>query len=257
MAIKLLVNAIAGGGKTSLLESMGEDTFVISRDGKSFGFPIPHMLVDAYYGMDMFLNGGTIADEDGEQVAVEGITDKLEAYQEKFGKLPTNVVFDSVSQVTLDVLEKASQTPDSWGSQGKEITKELATFTQFIHEVIELNDMNVIMMNHVTEEKDEGKFTGVLLPFGQGQFKNKGAFYATVNESVTLVPKGNDRQVILRGTEKQARTTCKELPDTMWVKNINNPEKSKRLKEGEEYFNLQEHMNYLTSKQQDVKKWAF
>ena len=42
----------------------------------------------------------------------------------------------------------------------------------------------------------------------------------------------------------------------MWLKNINNPDKSKKLKEGEKYFNLQEHIDYLMSKQSDVKKWS-
>lgn len=256
MTIKLLINSIAGGGKTSLLESMSEDTFVVSRDGKAFGFPLPHMLVDTYYNMSIFINGGTVSDGEGGEIVVEGIKDKINAYEAKFGTFPTNVVLDSVSQVTLDVLEVASQTPDTWGSQGKEVTKELAMFTQFIHEDLELNGMNVIMMNHVTEEKDEGKPTGTYVPFGQGQFKNKGAFYATVNESITIIPKGVNREIILRGTDKQARTTCKELPDSMWAKNINDESKSKRLKEGEEYFNLQSHINYLMSKQKNVAKWS-
>lgn len=82
------------------------------------------------------------------------------------------------------------------------------------------------------------------------------AFYATTNESITLKPKGDNREVLLRGTDKQARTTCKELPDSMWVKNINDESKSKRLKEGEKYFTLQEHIDYLMSKQKSVKKWS-
>jgi len=169
MSIKLLVNGIAGAGKTSLLDTMGEETFVVSRDGKAFGFPVPHMLVSVYVNMDIFLYGGTVDEE-----YIPGITDKLEAYNDRFGKYPTNIVFDSVSQITMDVLDVASQTPDSWGSQGKEATAELAKFTKFIHEYLELNGVNIILMNHVTEEKNEGKATGCYIPFGQGQFKNKG-----------------------------------------------------------------------------------
>ena len=82
------------------------------------------------------------------------------------------------------------------------------------------------------------------------------AFYATTNESITLVPKGENREVYLRGTDKQARTTASELPDRMWVENIVDPSKSKRLKEGEEYFSLQSHIDYLMEKQKSVKKWS-
>lgn len=81
-------------------------------------------------------------------------------------------------------------------------------------------------------------------------------FYATTNESITIVPEGNNRSVHLRGTDKQARTTRKELPDKMWVANTANPEKSKRLKEGETYFSLKDHLDYLIEKQTDVKKWS-
>ena len=249
MTIKLLVNSIAGAGKTSLLESMGEDTFVVSRDGKDFGFPLPHFLVTEYINMTTFIYGD-------EKAEIEGVMQKIEKYHEAFGKYPTNVVFDSVSQITMDVIDVASQTENVWGSQGAEITKELAILVKFLHEELEINGMNVILMNHVTEEKIEGKLTGVYLPFGSGKFLQKGAFYATTNESITLRVKGDNREVLLRGPDKQARTTCKDLPDAMWLKNINNEEKSKRLKEGEVYFTLQNHIDHLMSKQQNVKKWS-
>lgn len=249
MAIKILVNGIAGAGKTSLLAPFGEETFVVSRDAKEFSFEIPHMLVDHYVDMTTFIYGN-------EKEEIEGIMQKIEKYHDHFGKYPENVVIDSVSQITMDVIDVASQTPNVYGSQGSEINKELALLTKFIHEDLEVNGMNVILMNHVTEEKVDGKFTGVLLPFGQGKFLSKGAFYSTTNESVTIVPKGNNREVYIRGTDKQARTTLKELPDKMHVENIVDPSKSKTLKEGEKYFNLKEHLELLVSKQKNVKRWS-
>jgi hypothetical protein len=248
-SLKLLVNAIAGGGKTSLLATMDEETFVVSRDGKDFGLPLPHMLVDRYIDMTTLIYGN-------EKEEVEGIVQKIQKYEEHFGKLPKNVVFDSVSQITMDVIDVASQTPNVYGSQGSEITKELAMFTKFIHEDLELNGMNVILMNHVTEEKLEGKPTGVYLPFGQGKFLAKGAFYATSNEAITIVPEGSYRAVYLRGTDKQARTTCKDVATKMWLKDISPEGKDKKLKEGEQYFSLKEHMDMLEAKQTDVKKWS-
>jgi hypothetical protein len=256
VSIKLLINGIAGAGKTSLLNTMGEDTFVVSRDAKSFGYELPHMLVDTYYNMNVFIYGGTVKDEDKNDVQIEGITEKIEKYYKAYGNYPTNIVLDSVSQITMDVIDKASQEANVYGSQGAEITKELALLTKFIHEDLELNGMNVILMNHVTEEKEEGKKTGVFLPFGQGKFLAKGAFYATTNEAVTIVVDGNNRAVHLRGTDKQARTTAADLSDKMWVENIVDPSKSKRLKEGEKYFSLQDHIDYLVSMQSNVKKWS-
>ena len=94
---------------------MDEDTFVVSRDGKDFGFPLPHMLVTEYVDMSTLIYGEE--DKDG-NVEVEGITHKLERYNERFGKYPTNVVIDSVSQLTMDVIDVASQSPNVYGSQG-------------------------------------------------------------------------------------------------------------------------------------------
>lgn len=248
-SIKLLVNAVAGGGKTSLLASLGEETFVVSRDGKAFGFPLPHMLVDRYVDMATLIYGN-------EKEEMEGIVQKIEAYEKRFGQFPENVVIDSVSQLTMDVIDVASQTPNVFGSQSIEITKELAVLTKFIHEELEMNGMNVILMNHVMEEKVEGKLTGVYLPFGQGKFLAKGAFYATANEAVTIVQEGSYRAVYLRGTDKQARTACKDLPTKMWLMDIGPEEKHKKLKEGESYFSLAEHIEFLKSKQTNVKKWS-
>ena len=174
MAVKLLISGLAGSGKTELLRTLGKETFVVSRDAKNFSLPLPHMLVDTYYDMDTFLYGSKQQDEDGNETYVPGVVDKLEAYAEKFGSYPETVVIDSVSQIFMDVIDVASQTPNVYGSQGAEVTKELAKLTQFIHEGLELHGMNVILINHVIEEKVEGKVTGCYIPFGSGKFLQKG-----------------------------------------------------------------------------------
>ncbi len=248
-SIKLLVNAVAGGGKTSLLAAMGEETFVVSRDGKDFGFPLPHMLVDRYIDMNTLIYGN-------EKEGIDGIVQKISAYEEKFGNYPKNVVIDSVSQITMDVIDVASQKPNVYGSQGAEITKELALLTKFIHEDLELGGMNVILMNHVTEEKIEGKATGTYLQFGQGKFLAKGGFYATANEAITIVQEGSHRAIHLRGTDKQARTACSKLSTKMWLKDISPEGKDKKLKEGEEFFSLRTHIGMLEKEQTNVSKWS-
>jgi len=252
MAIKLLINGIAGAGKTDLLRTLSEETFVVSRDAKEFALPIPHMLVDTYYDMDVLLNG-----TDTEEGHIDGITDKLEKYNEHFGKYPENVVIDSVSQIFMDVIDVASQTPNVYGSQGAEVTKEMAKLTKFIHEYLELNGVNVILLNHVIQETLEGKQTGNYISFGSGKFLSKGGFYSTTNESITIVPVGENRQVYTRGTSKQARTSLIGIPDKMWIANTVNPDKSKKLKEDETFFSLRSHLDLLMSSQADVKKWSF
>jgi len=256
MAIKLLVSGLAGAGKTELLRSLGKETFVVSRDAKQFSLPIPHMLVDTYYDMDTLLYGATIKDDEGNDQLIPGIVDKLDAYSEKFGSYPETVVIDSVSQIFMDVIDKASQTPNIYGSQGAEITKEIAKLTKFVHEFLELNGVNVILINHVIEEKAEGKFTGELIPFGSGKFLQKGGFFSTVNESITLVLEGTHRVVYTRDPRKQARTMLPNTPDKMYLKNTVHPDKSKKLKDGEEYFSLNEYLQKLIGNQTNVEEWS-
>ena len=251
-AIKLLVNSEAGVGKTELLRSMGTETFVISRDCKKFGLPLPHFLVEEWVDMHTFLYGGK--NSWGE--VIDGVTQKMQAYYDKFGKYPETVAIDSVSQIFMDVIDTAAQKPNVYGSQGAEVTKEMALLTQFIHESLEMSGINVILLNHVIPEKEEGKPTGCYLPFGSGKFLEKKAFYSITNESITIELSGNQRRVYMRGADKLARTTLPELPDVMWIEDFVHPNKSKKLKEGESYYTLREHMDLLISVQSEVGTFA-
>lgn len=254
--IKLLINGIAGAGKTDLLRTLGKDAFVVSRDAKAFSLRIPHMLVDTFYDMATFCYG---ADKtiDGEKVHIDGITDKLEKFNERMGYYPSIVAFDSVSQIFMDVIDKASQKPNVYGSQGAEVTKEIAILTSFIHEYLELNGISIILLNHVIEEKLEGKPTGAYISFGSGKFLEKGGFYSTTNEAVTIAVSGSNRIVYTRETSKLARTTLLGIPDKMYVANSVHPDKSKKLAEGEEYFSLRDHINKLQANLEDLGEFVF
>lgn len=242
MGIKVLINGVAGAGKTDLLRTFGEEIFVISRDAKEFSLPLPHVLVENYTNMTAL---------------IAFMTDKINAYSEKYGDIPKVVAIDSVSQITMDVIDKAAQTPNVYGSQGAEVTKEMSMLTKFIHEDLELSGITVLLLNHVVVEKEDGKETGSYVQFGQGKFLSKGGFYATTNESVTVVPEGKHRAIYTRGVDKQARTMCNSLPDKLWIADSVDPSKSKKLKDGEHYFSLKEHVDMLLAKQTSNAKWSF
>jgi len=254
-AIKLLISGEAAAGKTELLRSLGEETFVVSRDSKKFALQIPHMLVDTYYDMSTLLYGGKIKDEDGTEIYVEGVTDKLDKYMAKFGKPPTNVVIDTVSQITMDVIDSAADIPTAWGEQGAFITKELAILTKFIHEYLELNGISVILLNHVIPEKVEGKLTGTFVQFGQGKFLSKGAFFSTTNEAITITLEGSNRVIYTNDIKKIARTMLPDTPEKWYVENFKHPEKSKKLKDNESYFTLANYLELLRNAQTASEEW--
>jgi hypothetical protein len=250
---KILVNGESGSGKTTLLHDLDpKTTLVISRDSKGFSLKLPHALITDWYGMSSFLYGEEIEVE-GEVTYNKGVLDYIEAFKDKVGDYPETIVFDTVSQITMDVINEAVKTPNVYGSQGAEINKELGMFTDFLHNELELNDINIIMLNHVVKDNSDDTSVEYQM-FGQGQFKNKGGFYSIVDESITLIPEGSYLTVRTSGKKYQARTTVEKFPQKMYVAANGNAYKDKKLKDDEQYYSLKEHLDILVSNHNEVEE---
>jgi len=247
MAAKILINGKAGVGKSTLIKDL-TNAFVVSRDGKAFPFRMPHMMIPAYYDMTTIIHGGTIKTEDGEEY-IEGVMDKLEKYNEKFGSYPNTIVIDSVSKLIQDAIDYANLHFEGFDVHST-INKEVAILTAFIQEELVANGVNVVLVNHVMENDKKG-----LIPIGQGKFKDKGGFYSEVDHSILV---SSSMKVTHRGASNQARTLLDELPDTQYIPNVVGPSKSKKLKEGEEYYSLQAHIDLINEHASDIsEEWAF
>lgn len=247
MSAKILINGKAGVGKSTLIKDL-PNTFVVSRDGKAFPFKMPNMTIPTYYDMATVIHGGTIKDADGDEVVIEGVMDVLEKYNEKFGTYPETVVIDSVSKLIQDAIDYANLHYEGFDVHST-INKEVAILTAFIQEELVANGVNVVLVNHVMENDKKG-----LIPIGQGKFKDKGGFYSEVDHSVLVT---DSMKIIHRGASNQARTLLDELPDFQYLANVVNPEKSKKLKEGESYYSLQEHIEQINSHVDDIsEEWT-
>jgi len=243
MASKLLINGKAGSGKSSLIKNL-KDTFVISRDGKTFSFAMPHMMVNSFYGMDILIHGGDV-NVGGETVSVEGFFDKMEKYNKAVGKYPKRIVIDSASKIMQDIIDESNAKFSNFDVHSN-IAKEVGKLTKFIQEDLIGNGIDVIILNHVMDSDKNG-----LVPVGQGKFKDKGGFYAEVDHAILI----DNMKVYHRGSQNQARTTIDFLPDTQHVANFIDPSKSKKLKEGEYYYDLQNHLDLID--EQEVKNSEF
>lgn len=73
--------------------------------------------------------------------------------------------------------------------------------------------------------------------------------YGEVDESI-LVDTG--LKIVHRGEKYQARTLLDDLPDASYVENTVNPLKSKKLKEGEKYFDLQEYIDKINASNNEI-----
>lgn len=245
MSAKILINGPAGVGKTSLVKNLNK-AFVVSRDGKAFPFKMPHMLIREFYDMSTVILGGNIKDEDGTEIYIEGVMDKLEKYHEKNGEYPETVVIDSVSKLIQDAIDYANLHFENFDVHSN-INKQVAVLTTFIQETLVANGVNVVLINHVMDNEKKG-----YIPIGQGKFKDKGGFYSEVDESILVEESAGVVSVKFRGSNNQARTLLEDMPEKMYVANFVDPSKSKKLKDGESYFDLQEYIDKINAHSSQV-----
>ena len=245
MSGKLLINGISGAGKTSLLKGL-KDSFTISRDGKAFPFDMAHMLVPTFYGMEILIHGGTVKIDDDE-VEIEGFFAKMDRYEEKFKEYPKTVAIDSASKLMQDIIDDSNLRFTNFDIHSN-INKQIAILTKFVQEDLVANGINVVILNHVMDNEKKG-----LVPIGQGKFKDKGGFYGEVDHSILV----QDMKVFHRGVMNQARTTIDALPDWQYVENTVTPAKSKKLKAGESYYDLQTHLDLILETHNNNAEWAF
>jgi hypothetical protein len=234
---KVLINGKSGTGKTNLLRNL-RNAFVVSRDGKQFSLKIPHMTIPKYIDMNTTVNGGDFEDPEEGTVHIQGIFDKLEAYHEKYGEYPETVVIDSVSKLMQDAIDTSNLNFTNFEVHSN-LAKEIAILTAFIQEDLVANGVNVVLINHVMDNEKNG-----LVPVGQGKFRDKGGFYSEVDESVLI---SDGLKITHRGSRNQARTLMDDVPDVSYVENTINPLKSKKLKEDEEYFDLQKYIDKINA----------
>ena len=216
---KLLISGLPNIGKTTVLQSLGDDVLVIARDGKKYPFPQPHVNVPDFETAD-------------ELIGI--ITDKINAYEDKMGKLPNTIVIDSMSKILLDIegniLARVKSFP--YGV----INTEIKLLVDFIERDL-ADAFNIVMVSHAIYSEDT---LGYSLVNAGGSWGKKGGLLSEVDEAVFIELKGKKRVLHYRNPKMASRTTIGDLPDSIELDN----------------FNLKEHLDLLTSKQDTVTAWS-
>lgn len=167
MAVKLLISGMANTGKTTLLKTL-EDVFVVARDGKKYPFAQAHTNIPAL----IYKPTAEEAPNGERMTVVEQLIDiintKLGVYNEKFGKLPTTIVFDSISKIFLDIESAVMAKVDSF-PYGV-INTEIAMLVDYIEETLIPHGINVVIVSHALADED-GVFK---LVNAGGQYGKKG-----------------------------------------------------------------------------------
>lgn len=211
MAVKFLVSAFEKSGKSTLTSQL-RNPLIINLDQKEYGFKVPHVNIKEYLGMDALL---------------ETIAEKLQAYKDKFGKYPENLIFDTVTQMYSAMQKYNSDKYKGFDVHSKN-NQETMAFNQFIEQQLLPAGINVIIVAHTLYDEATSRH---IIP-ATGAFAKAGSWTSVVNDSIFVEVKSNKLVVHLKGLKYPARTTLTDLPDSIPV----------------EEYSLQDHLDQLSAK---------
>lgn len=190
MPAKVLITGMSNAGKTSLLKPL-KNAFVVSRDGKPFSLPLPHVNVPEYSSMDELL---------------DLVQEKLEAYEAKFNKSPDTIVFDSVSRIFTDIEAYCTRKYNGfevWSNVNKEVNK----FVEAINSLQEAG-YNIVLIAHAVWDENAKRYIETC----KGSFAKTGGFLSTVDYAINIDIVGSRRILTHRGINL-ARTLLEGVPD--------------------------------------------
>lgn len=219
MSIKLVISGEANSGKTTLTKSL-KDALVVSHDGKSFPYPIPHVMIPTFNTMSELITT---------------VNDKIVAYKNKFGSYPKTIVFDSVSKIMDTSLDNCSAKETGFKVYAR-LNAEVHELTEYIQNTLIASDMNVVIISHALYDADTTKYNLI----GKGDFSKRGSFLAETDYALFIETKSNKRIIHHRSTKFPARTLAESDPDSQSVDD----------------FNLQVYLDELTAIQSNANDHA-
>lgn len=220
MAAKLLISSFAGGGKTSLLKSLDvENTLVYSCDGKRFPFKMPHVTVNPTSTADVF---------------IDSLEAAVEAFQDKYDKLPKTIAIDSISKILLDIEAYYVKTVSNY-PYGK-IGKDIAILMSYIENDLIGAGCNVVFVSHAIKDGDGY----ISLVTAGGAAGKKGGVFSECDEALFIEVRGKKRTIFHKNPEMLARSLLEDVPD----------------KEPLGDFNLQDYIDKINKVDNENEEWS-
>ena len=218
-AVKLLVCGFESSGKSTITSQL-EDVLVFNFDHKEYGFSVPHANIKEYNGIDWL---------------IETISDKLAAYEEKFGKYPSTVVFDTVTQLYSSMQRYNGEKYKGFDEHRQNNLDTLA-FNQFVEESLIPSDINVVIVAHTMYDESTSRY---IIP-ATGAFAKAGSWLSVVNEAVFIEKKTGKLLVHTDNLKFPCRTTLKDLPTAVSSTD----------------YSLQDHLAQLTATKVEASEYA-
>ena len=194
MAIKLLISGFENTGKSTTAAQI-EDALVINFDRKEYGFKVPHMNITAYSGIDNL---------------IDTINEKLGVYQERMGKLPKTVVFDTVTQF-YSTMQAFNDNNYKNFDIHKNNNRDTLNLNGYIEDVLIANDVNVVIVAHTVFDADTARH---IIP-ATGQFGRAGSWMSVVNDAIFIEKKSGKFVIHQKSMKFPCRTTLADIEESL------------------------------------------
>jgi hypothetical protein len=194
MAIKLLISGFENTGKSTTAAQI-EDALVINFDRKEYGFKVPHMNITAYSGIDNL---------------IDTINEKLGVYQERMGKLPKTIVFDTVTQF-YSTMQAFNDNNYKNFDIHKNNNRDTLNLNGYIEDVLIANNVNVIIVAHTVFDADTARH---IIP-ATGQFGKAGSWMSVVNDAVFIEKKSGKFVIHQKSMKFPCRTTLADIEESL------------------------------------------
>lgn len=216
--VKLLLTGFESCGKSTITSAL-TDAIVVNMDQKEYNFKVPHVNIKEYDGMDALL---------------ALVTEKIQAYSTRFGKLPKTVVFDTVTQM-YSAMQKYNADKYKGFDVHTKNNQETMAFNQFIEQELIPAGINVVIVAHTLYDEATSRH---IIP-ATGAFAKAGSWLSVVNNSIFVERKSNKLVVHLKGLKYPTRTTIEGLPDSVEIDD----------------YSLQDHLDQLAATQIEAEEF--
>jgi len=186
--IKLGIFALENSGKTTIISNI-KDALVVSTDNKAFTGKVAHYRYAKYEGLEHF---------------IDTLHEKVEKYQERYGKLPRTIVIDSITHLTNSI-DKYCNDKYTGFNVYSNLSKDILALNAFFEEEIIPAGINIVMTGHVLYDADTAKFR---IPCS-GSFGKTGAWLSVLDNAAYIEVKGNKRTI----HHKTSKFPCRSILD--------------------------------------------
>lgn len=218
MAIKFLLCGFEKRGKSTIASKI-HNNLVINFDKKEYSLKVPHVNIKEYSGIDPLTNL---------------INSKIEAYQDKFGHLPSVVTLDTVTQL-YSSMQKYNASKYTGFNVHSANSNDTLAFNDYIENVLIANGISVCILAHTAFDSDTGRF---VIP-ATGQFSKAGSWLSIVNDGSFVDLKNNKLVIYHTDMKYPCRSTIPDMPE---YENVDD-------------YDINTHFDKLTSKKLEAEEF--